>query len=434
MSSNAQLIPLAENFCRAFTAALVKSNEDFAAVLGGRGKGFSSGSHGTVEFTDELIEASRKLSVEAIKVHGAGKIHQKSVEEIARNIAFEKNDSGTMKTTARAIVDGIAEAARTAYRIIRPNSIFHFSDGIEEIKIGPVRIVTRESVRLELETQFSGLRITAVGPANEPFTYLSGFESGEEIKRAEIHLPELCWDVSLQGMPRGHELQALWFIDVAVSFVRLQYDVPLGLFPGYADVEPHPMLPPQFYTHGLTIGPNGPVYGGGTAPTWYQIDADFAERLMSPEVMGAANLIFTPQTNTLAERMQQALGWLTRARRAHEPAERVLLFFTALEALLSGESKGGAVTDTIARYVGVIWSSEPKTRAALSRTLKNLYDLRSAIVHNGERSVAQLEANNIHYIAWTITRILLRRADLTVPYKDFVATLREATFGAKLEM
>jgi hypothetical protein len=434
MSSASQLIPLAENFCKAFQAALVTSNEDLSAVLQGRAKGYSTGPHGTVEFTAELVEASRKLSVEAIKIHGAAKIHQKSVEEIARNIAFENDGRCTLKATARAIVDGIDEAARSAYRIIRPNFLFRLADGIEEIKVGPVRIVTREAVRHELERQFLGLRITPLGPTNEPFTYLSKSVPVGEAYNAEIHLPDLCWDVSLQGMPRGHELQALWFVDVAVSFVRLQYDEPLGLFPGYADVEPHPMLPVYFFTHGLTIGPNGPAYGGGSAPPWYQIDNALADRMMSPEVMGVADLVFAPQSNTLAERMQQALGWLTRARRAHEPAERVLLFFTALEALLSGDSKGGAVTDTIARYVGVLWSTEPKTRAAMARTLKNLYDLRSRIVHNGERSVAQLESNNIHYIVWTIMRILLRRADLKIPYKAFAANLREATFGAKLEI
>src|SRR5690606_6116106 len=140
------------------------------------------------------------------------------------------------------------------------------------------------------------------------------------------------------------------------------------------------------------------------------------------------------RSDTLAERMQQALGWLTRARRAQEPAERVLFFFTTIEALLLGGSSDGPVTETISRHAGVIWSEKPDTRLALYKSIRKHYDLRSRIVHNGERSVAQIEVNNVHYIAWTITQIILRRADLTIKHSDFIRNLKEASFGAKLEI
>jgi hypothetical protein len=40
-----------------------------------------------------------------------------------------------------------------------------------------------------------------------------------------------------------------------------------------------------------------------------------------------------PRTIHLAERVGQGLGWLTRGRQAEDRAERLLYFFTAIEAL-----------------------------------------------------------------------------------------------------
>ncbi|SCD24089.1 HEPN domain-containing protein [Brucella inopinata] len=222
---------------------------------------------------------------------------------------------------------------------------------------------------------------------------------------------------------------------MAISFVRLHYNEPKGLFPKLADIEPHPISPQPSQSQGLRIGPDGLAFGGSSAAPWYELNADIIDVLNSSNVIKVAEQVFNPERNTLAERMQQALGWLTRARRAQEPAERVLFFFTTIEALLSDErNKDGPITDTISRYAGVIWSEKPDTRLALYSSLKKHYKLRSRIVHSGERGVAQIEVNNVHYIAWTITQILLRRADLTVKHSDFIDSLKEASFGTKLKI
>lgn len=430
MANDHQLVQLAEVFVEAFQAALVKSEGVFHSLLKDSGKGFSSGAHGTVEFTEDLIEASRNLSARAVKVFGASRIHQKSVEEVARSLAFSSGDTDSVKDIAKTIAVGIGNAAATQYRIIRPNPLFRLMGDVDEVKIGPVRIAKRESIRRDVESLSSTLRISPPAQEKNAFTLLGDGISFD----AHIHLPALCWDVSVQGMPNGLELQALWFIDVAISFVRLHYKEPKGLFPGLADIEPHPISSQPSQSQGVSIGPDGPAFGAGSALPWYELDADIIEVLNSSKVVGVAEQVFNPKSNSLAERMQQALGWLTRARRAQEPAERVLFFFTAIEALLSGASKDGPITETISRYAGVIWGEKPDTRLALYTSLKKHYDLRSRIVHNGDRSVAQIEVNNVHFIAWTITQILLRRADLTVKHSDFIGTLKEASFGTKLEI
>lgn len=430
LASDPELVKLAKAFVEAFQAARVKSEEAFHALLDGFGNGFSSGPHGTVEFTDELVKASRELSVRAVKIFGPSRIHQKSAEEVARNIAFSSGDAGDVKHIAKAIAVGIGDAAETHHRIIRPNALFRLIADVDEVKIGPVRITKRESIRQDVERQSSKIRISHVGQKNNSLT----LTKHGRILTAHIHFPEFCWDVSVQGMLKGLELQALWFIDVAISFVRLHYKEPRGSFPKLADVEPHPIYPQPSQPHGLRIGPDGPAYGGGVKSPWYELDIDVIDILNSSKVTATAELVFDPESNTLAERMQQALGWLTRARRAQEPAERILLFFTTIESLLSGASKDGPVTETISRYAGVIWSEKPEIRFELYKRLKKHYALRSRIVHNGERSVAQIEVNDIHYIAWTITQIILQRADLTVKHESFIESLKEASFGTKFEI
>ena len=430
MSIDSELIRAAETFVKEFQAALVKSEQELLALVNSLNKGFATGTHGTVEFTDALIEALRKLTARAVKVFGASRIHQKTVEEVARSVAFSSDQSDSLKTIAKSVAIAISNAATCQLRLIRPNRLFSFIGETEDINIGPVRITTRELIREEIEGSASSIRITPPVPEKCAFTLIQFDKTFE----THIHLPEICWDVSVQGMPRGVDLQALWYIDVAISFVRLHYKGQTAHFPKIADIEPHPIFPHSSQSEGLSIGPNGPAYGAINALPCYEIDTEIINTLNSDKVVEVAKHVFNPESNTLAERMQQALGWLTRARRAQEPAERVLFFFTTIEALLSGASKDGPVAETIARYAGVIWSEKPDTRQAVYASLKKHYDLRSRIVHNGERSVAQIEVNNIHYIAWTITQNILRTADLTVRHSDFIANLKGASFGTKLDL
>jgi len=104
---NPQTLKAAQNYVEAFRAALVKSEADFRAVLLGRGRGFSSGARGVVEFTDELVAAGRALSDRAIKDFGSASIHDKTVDEVARDTIFESDPSTPSKTVAIAVVTAI---------------------------------------------------------------------------------------------------------------------------------------------------------------------------------------------------------------------------------------------------------------------------------------------------------------------------------------
>ncbi|NKK38550.1 hypothetical protein GFL72_28640 [Rhizobium leguminosarum bv. viciae] len=426
MPTDPQLLSLAKEYAEAFRAALVKTEKDYREVLRGRGNGFSTGEHGTVEFTQDLLIAGRKLADRASTSFGAHRIHDKSVEEAARSVLFQSDLETPIKTVAQRVIGAISDAATKTYRVIRPNQLFRLTENVGEIRVGPVRVVKREVLSVEIERDHKKLKIVA--PATEG-NAISIVETDDEMD-AEIHLPDVCWDVTIQGMPKKIEHEALWLVDVAVSFARLQFDQFPGLFPRLRDVEPHPIRPYQWTREGLVISANkGLQFGGGTAPTWYEVGQDMADKFSDPQVRQATEQIFDPSSRSVGERLQQVLGWMSRARQAAEPAERVLLFFTAIEALLSSSEKDVPITESIARGASVMWSSKQSTRVAFYKSIKKLYGTRSRIIHNGFRSVAEIEANNVHHIIWNLAHAVLHKVDLTQPHAAFLDELKEASFG-----
>ncbi len=428
MKNKSQLIQLAEAYVDAFRAALVKNDDDYRQVLRGRSNGYTTGTHGTLEFTDELAAAGRKLANLATSSFGASRVHNKSVEEAARSVLFASSSEEPAKSVAVELVETISRAATKSHRVIRPNQLFRFTDGVTEVRIGPVRVVARATLSAEIERAHRRVRIVA--SANEGNAMTMVDTDGE--MDAEIHLPGVCWDVTLQGMPKKIETEALWLVDVAVSFARLQYKDFPGLFPGLPDIEPHPIRPYQWTRAGLIISAGEELrFGGGTAATWYEIGRTMADKFDDPDVCLAATLVFDPSIGSVGERMQQVLGWMSRARQVAEPAERILLFFTAIEALLSGTDRDVPITETIARSASVIWTADPLSRLAFYKAIKKFYGTRSKIIHNGYRSVAEIEANSVHHIVWNLAHLVLHKVDLKQPHAAFLNELKEASFGRK---
>ena len=73
-----------------------------------------------------------------------------------------------------------------------------------------------------------------------------------------------------------------------------------------------------------------------------------------------------------------AVGYLVKAFFSDE-LDQLLWHITAIEALL-GERKGG-LTETLAKRCGLVLSSSKEDRKKIKRSFRNLYDIRSNIVH-----------------------------------------------------
>ncbi len=124
---------------------------------------------------------------------------------------------------------------------------------------------------------------------------------------------------------------------------------------------------------------------------------------------------------------------MTRGRQVSDRAERLLSFFTALEALLTSNDKNDPVTQTISRHVSVICNQDVKKRVDVYNKIKGLYSLRSAVVHAGRREVLWQDVNNLQAYVENTFWFVLNRCDLTMTQERFAQSLADASHGLRWE-
>jgi hypothetical protein len=149
----------------------------------------------------------------------------------------------------------------------------------------------------------------------------------------------------------------------------------------------------------------------------------------SQKFISQAELIFDPPKKSLAERVSQGLGWQTRGRQAEDRAERLLYFFTAVEALLSMDDKTAPVVQTIARHAAVLLTNDNSARAEAAGEVKKLYALRSSLVHAGNRAILWSAANGAQILAESLFDAVLDKVDLKMKHETFCNELANASYG-----
>jgi hypothetical protein len=227
--------------------------------------------------------------------------------------------------------------------------------------------------------------------------------------------------------------EAKWFIDVAISLMRLSARHWKGVFPDIGKIEPHPTYPTNLMHPRATIAGDVASLGGMTLPPWYEIDEGIASALNAPEIQARAKVLFDPSNGSLAQRVAQGLGWMTRGRQVSDRSERLLSFFTALEALLTTSDKSDPITQTISRNVSVIWTQDVKKRVEVFNRIKNYYSIRSSVVHSGRREVLWQDVNNLQNFVEGVFWVVLNQCDLTMSQERFAKSLAYASHGLRWE-
>jgi hypothetical protein len=169
--------------------------------------------------------------------------------------------------------------------------------------------------------------------------------------------------------------------------------------------------------------------GGSSVPAWYQIDSSVLTTATDKKFVANAELIFDPPKRSLAERVSQGLGWLTRGRQAEDRAERLLYFFTAIEALLSNDDKTAPIVQTIARHGSVLLTNDNAVRPQAAADIKKLYNFRSSLVHAGNRSILWSATNGAQVLAEEMFSVVLEKADLKMTHVKFCDDLSAASYG-----
>jgi len=143
-------------------------------------------------------------------------------------------------------------------------------------------------------------------------------------------------------------------------------------------------------------------------------------------------MIFTASSKKVANRVARGLGWMTRGRQTADPAERLLFFFTALEALLTHDDKSQPVVQTICRNASVVLSNNVGERYVLAEQLKAAYTLRSGLVHGGKREVSIADTRLVQSVTEDVYRVLLvKEAILDQEAHMFLAEMAEASYGKR---
>jgi Apea-like HEPN len=415
-----ELRPLARTLFEAYQAAEVKTDDEYLRVINAN-RGFYQFQGGLIERTELVADAIDALIESAMKLIGPKGASERALTALAEQTGRELIKDGLdLDAAVTSLIERFYEESNATYELVLPNYLIDLGGDVRSITIGRVRAAMTEDVAVELVKREIPVVIT-LGP-----------ELSQSAHDRKIHftMPPCCWVVNVAAAKDNAYEEAKWLIDVAVSLLRLSYKIISPMFPIYGDVEPHPTFPWHLKNISVMIAEKYTTGGRPIGTKSYEIDKTIEAIVTDPAFLARAKLIFDPPKGSLAERFHQGLGWLTRARQSDDRAERLLYFFTAIEALLSTDDKSAPVVQTIARNAAAILTPDISARVKTAKKIRELYDLRSSVVHRGSRPVSSPQTQITQKIAEDLFWLVLNRVDLSMKHSAFNEQLSVASYGS----
>lgn len=372
----------------------------------------------------DVSAAQRAVVDRCMRLLGARLGSEKDVERLLWDTLANELASGSFSDAgfASAFRQGLTTSAQIVRRVVAPNYAFRLSPGLDIVTVGPVAIRRGSSIVDEVMSWDSLGKWKIKTTEGEPgLAVVDG--------TPEIAVANCCFDVSVLAAQQNADEEAFWVVDVATSLLRLMVPDWESYAPSIGQVEATAVVRPKGSTGTAKLVEKTIQAGGWSLPGFYVLGANQAAQIADASFQARAKSILSPAPNSVGERAAQALGWLTRGRQSFERAQRLLFFFTALEAILSSDDKSAPVIQTIARHAGVVWTNDVAGRAKLADTVKRLYAARSALVHAGSRQVSKSDADSIQYIVEGIIFRVLKEIDLALPYAQLVSELSTASHG-----
>lgn len=361
---------------------------------------------------------------------------------LSRRLGSKASDESALlkalwKAAARRLIDGQPEPGEAAKifiqqieakanvkrRYIDINQLVVREPGIERLDIGPVTIIAGYLVADELNAGRPDQRWVAEERAPSLIIKDDGTST--------IGISPNVWVIDTVAARENLTEEAAWLAGVTVSLIKIVMGFSLGpFFAEHGRVESHPFKSPTLENNSITTDEDGLATGGMSAPTKYVISAETLKLCKSNEFQEVVSQLFSPLKGSVAERVVQGLGWLARGRQSEDRAERLLFFFTAIEALLSSNDKSAPVVQNIARSAATILTDDHHGRASNAKIIKDLYAYRSAVVHGGSRDVAKRQANTAELIADKLFFRVFDQVDLTQKFAEFQNGLGVASYGS----
>lgn len=378
--------------------------------------------HGALFIESSSTESARRTAVErAGRVLGPVASDEKEVDDLLWRVAAERALKPGSTTIGEALALVVVELEKNVLQrqvYIEQNFAVYFVEAIEDLRIGPVRVVKTALLKAELDQAFP----------NRPWVELISIPMGPKgLPSMERTPPDTVWAVDLNGSIKNLQEQAAWLVDVALGLIRLAAAREHRRSPDIGSREADPFAAPRARAMGVVVRPDGMNIFNSVGHAVLVDKALYALLASQPFIGHAA--VFDAKKGTVGERLAQGLGWMTRGRQSADRAERLLFFFTAIEALLTNDDKTAPVTQTIARHASVILAQKPEDRADIASQFKDLYNRRSALVHTGKRGVSKSDADTVQYLVEALYGEVLERVDLASDFQELNAGLARASYG-----
>ncbi|GLS35445.1 hypothetical protein GCM10010869_10330 [Mesorhizobium tianshanense] len=390
----------------------------------------------TARFTPLFVEARREFVVLAARMLKAKSAHeptllnlcltaaQNCIKQLDPQASPQKADETIDHCADKLVADALAEGGKE-YIEIAPNFLIAPNGYDGPIKIGRVTSMRTDDAVASTTALAGNKKVTLVKCGYPNIEFVNG--------ALLIGMPAMVFVVEVPAARQNVAEEAKWLIDVAISFIRLMGTGWSSRFPGIGDIEPHPTLPTDPRRSHVTINGTTVSAGGAQGVRAYDVDLAIAAQLSDQSMQELADLLFDATEKALAGRVAQGLGWITRGRQSLDRAERLLAFFTALEALLTNNDTSAPVTQTISRFVSIICTNDIETRVEVFNQVKSLYGVRSKVVHGGKREVLWKDVNVLQGYVEVVFQVVLKQCDLTMAHSRFNDSLAVASHGLPWE-
>lgn len=417
---------LREALTRFFDAAATDVVTDYAALTVGIGDAGFRLRDGVMFIEKPATTEARKAVVKRCnKLLGPVDSHEQDIDDLLWGLAAARaqgTGAASIEEVVKSVITKIEEDLSRDFVFIDNNYVVVLESPVSSMDIGPVSVMTNENIATYVGEKQPGAKwkITEGQPS-----YTVNADGA-----LEVSLSHNTWRVSLKAADKNVKEQAAWLIDVALSYLRLSHEEAGPFFPRIGDVEAHPLMPDRGGETSVTIVGTKVSVGGHQIPSHYRVGEHLRNKTVTLEFKRFAAEIFDAKKSSVAERFGQGLGWMTRGRRAKDRAERLLFFFTAIEALLSSDDKTAPVTQTIARHASVILADNPEHRENIANQIKGLYAARSALVHAGKRNVSSSDANTVQYLTEALYSRVMSCVDLKSDFQKLNEALAKASYGS----
>ncbi|WP_147041160.1 HEPN domain-containing protein [Skermanella aerolata] len=413
---------LSKSFLNAALAVRVKSRDDLLNIENKDNIFVFNGIF--FNRTGQVENLLRVLVARAVKAVGPEAGSEKEIQDIAwKYAAADESQIKRVEAISEKLVEDISQLIGQLYDFVTSNHLIVFEEGVSSLEIGPVKAIPAKPFFDEFDKLPIDIKLKF--EVDKKFY----FEFSPEDYSLKVH--DTLWSVKVEASRVNVEEEARWFIGVAISLLRLHMEEPMPLYPRIGEVEINPIDPPMNTYTGIKMRNQTFRFEDRGRTRVYIINEKSCAIASDPSFRNKVDIIFNAKpkrkASSVALRVAQGLGWLARGRQASDRSERLLHFFTAIEALLSRDDKNSLVVQTISRHASVILTNDIHERTKQSSKLKKLYTERSKLVHQGAHSVHQNDVDHTQFYAEALYRKVLEYADLEAQHDTFSKTLSECS-------